>query len=85
MQEASFLGFFRGIIYILGFYYLSKFLIRLFAPMLLKGMVNKVHQNIEKQQNSGQTAPKADEKFSKNSNPKSTQKVGDYIDYEEID
>ena len=93
MQEASFSSFLRTVFYILMFYYLFKFLARLFLPMLVKKAVEKAGENFQKQQQHSQDATwkKAqhnDEviyKETESKNPRETKKVGDYVDYEEID
>ncbi|WP_310557300.1 DUF4834 domain-containing protein [Flavobacterium sp.] len=87
IQYASFNGFFKTILLLIGFYYLVKFLARIFLPILLKKAVNKVQENFEKQQSQGGFAKGQNSDFqtTKKDNPKSTKKVGDYIDYEEIE
>ena len=93
MQEASFSNFIRTVFYILMFYYLFKFLSLLFLPMLVKKAVEKAGESFQKQQQYAQDAAwkKAqnnDEIIYKETNaknPRETKKVGDYVDYEEID
>jgi ABC-type microcin C transport system permease subunit YejE len=93
MQEASFSSFLRTVFYIIMFYYLFKFLARLFLPMLVKKAVEKAGENFQKQKQYAQDAAwkKAqhnDEiiyKETESKNPRETKKVGDYVDYEEID
>jgi uncharacterized membrane-anchored protein YitT (DUF2179 family) len=87
MQEASFNGFVKTVVYLIGFYYLIRFLAKLFAPTILKGIVNKVQENFDKQQSQGSNQNQEDSyiRTTKKENPKSTKIVGDYIDYEEID
>jgi hypothetical protein len=93
MQEASFSSFLRTVFYIIMFYYLFKFLARLFLPMLVKKAVEKAGENFQKQQQHTQDAAwkKAqhnDEiiyKETESKNPRETKKVGDYVDYEEIE
>ena len=93
MQEASFTGFIRTLIYIIAFYYIFKFLARLFLPMLVKKAVEKAGENFQRQQ---QYSQQANWNNTKNNdeiiidttnakNPRETKKVGDYVDYEEID
>ncbi|MEH6536063.1 MAG: DUF4834 family protein [Psychroserpens sp.] len=91
LQEASVYGLFRTILIILLVYYGIKILARLFAPHLVRYMSKKVqqkfegqfqqHQNQSQQQKEGETvidkAPINDSASNK--------KVGEYIDYEEID
>ena len=93
MQEASFPGFIKTIFYILAFYYIFKFLARLFLPVLVKKVVEKAGENFQKQQqyaqgNPWQKTPNNDEIIIDTANAKKTRetkKVGDYVDYEEID
>jgi ABC-type microcin C transport system permease subunit YejE len=75
------------------FYYLFKFLARLFLPMLVKKAVEKAGENFQKQQQYAQDtawkrAQNNDEviyKATDAKNPRETKKVGDYVDYEEIE
>jgi uncharacterized protein YbcC (UPF0753/DUF2309 family) len=88
MQEASFNGFFKMIVYMIGFYYLVKILARIFLPVLMRNMVNKTQENFNKHQsqntfNQGNTTQ--DFNTSKKENPKPTKQIGDYIDYEEVE
>lgn len=91
MEQASFSGILKTIFYILAFYYIFKFLARLFLPILVKKAVEKAGENFQRQyqatytnySNQAQdefvnTAPKSDK-------PRETKKVGEYIDYEEIE
>ncbi|MDG5491897.1 DUF4834 family protein [Psychroserpens sp. SPM9] len=92
LQEASVYGFFRTILIILLVYYGIKILSRFFAPYLVRYMSKKVQQKFEgqfqQQQNQRQTQQKEGEtvidKMPEN-NSASNKKVGEYIDYEEID
>ncbi len=93
MQTASFSGFIKTLFYIMAFYYIFKFLAKLFLPLLLKKVVEKAGQNFQQQQQNYQngnwnTSQSNDEIIYDNSNsknPRETKKVGDYVDYEEID
>jgi len=93
MQTASFTGFIRTLFYILAFYYIFKFLAKLFLPLLVKKVVEKAGQNFQQQQQNAQAntwnqASTQDEVIftTKNEkNPRETKKVGEYVDYEEID
>ena len=93
MQTASFTGFIETIFYILAFYYILKFLAKLFLPLLVKKVVEKAGQNFQQQQqnaqnNSWKTTQSKDEVIynaANAKNPRETKKVGDYVDYEEID
>ena len=92
METASFNGFIKMIFYIILFYYVFKFLARLFLPVLLKKAVEKAGQNFQQQYhtNSNTYHGKSNQdeiikNTSTNGNPKATKKVGEYIDYEELD
>jgi formate-dependent nitrite reductase cytochrome c552 subunit len=68
-------------------------LARLFLPLVVKKVVEKAGENFQKQQQSSQY--NSWKKTSNNDeiiynttnakNPRETKKVGDYVDYEEID
>ena len=93
METASFIGFIRTLFYIIAFYYVFKFLVRLFLPLVLKKVVEKAGANFEQQHKKSQdsswnkTQSSGDIYYQPTSakNPKETKKVGDYVDYEEID
>ncbi|RZJ54244.1 MAG: DUF4834 family protein [Flavobacterium sp.] len=97
MQEASMSGL-RWILGIIAFYYIFKFLARIFFPILMKKVVEQAGENFQRQQQQQQqysqgnnwqnTRTNKDEIIIDMSNakkPMETKKVGDYVDYEEID
>ncbi|MEO6175695.1 MAG: DUF4834 family protein [Flavobacterium circumlabens] len=93
MQEASFSGLIKAICYIVAFYYIFKFLARIFLPVLVKKAVEKAGENFQRQQqysqdNSWQKTQRNNDEIIINTanakNPRETKKVGDYVDYEEI-
>ena len=93
MQTASFTGFIKAIFYIIAFYYIFRFLAKIFMPLLIKKVVEKAGQNMQQQQqrqqqNTWQSARNKEEVIINTANaknPRETKKVGDYVDYEEID
>lgn len=93
MQEASFSGFIRTLFYIMAFYYIFKFLAKLFLPLLVKKVVEKAGQNFQQQQQNAQNTTWNNTRNNDEvvidtanaKNPRETKKVGDYVDYEEID
>ncbi|HWS60342.1 MAG TPA: DUF4834 family protein [Flavobacterium sp.] len=93
MQEASFNGFIKTLFYLIAFYYIFKFLAKLFLPLLIKKVVQKAGENFQKQQqyaqgNNWQKTSNNDEVIIDTANaqkPRETKKVGEYVDYEEID
>ncbi len=93
MQTASFIGFIRTLFYIMAFYYVFKFLARLFLPLILKKVVEKAGTNFQQQQhqtkdNAWNKTKSGEEIFynpTDSKNPRETKKVGDYVDYEELE
>jgi len=86
MQEASVPGFIRTLFWIVALYFILKFLARLFFPVIMKKMVQKAEEQMRKQhQSQNEKDFTATSKQSNSEKPKETKKVGDYIDYEEVD
>ncbi|MBK0369991.1 DUF4834 family protein [Flavobacterium agrisoli] len=98
MQEASFSGLLRSIVYIIAFYYIFRFVAKLLFPIVVKKVVNKAAENFQQQQQYSQqyrqdnswqkTQNNKDEiiyNTAKSKYPHETKKVGEYVDYEEID
>jgi hypothetical protein len=91
MQTASFNGFLKMLLYFVAFYYVFKFLARIFLPILLKKAVEKAGQNFQQQAQSNsntQYHSNRDEitiDTSQAKKSKETKKVGDYVDFEEIE
>ena len=95
MQEASFSGTLRVIFYIVAFYYIFKFLARLFFPVLVKKAVEKAAESFEQQQRQYQQGQYQSARTSNNDEiiydttksdkPRETKKVGEYVDFEEIE
>jgi hypothetical protein len=85
MQTASFIGFIETVFYILIFYNIFKFLARLLLPLMVKKVVEKVGENIQKQQQNAQKQQQDFSNINKNQPPKSNKNVGEYVDYEEIE
>ncbi len=77
----------------IAFYYIFRFLAKLFLPLLVKKVVEKAGENMQKQQqyaqdNTWKKTQSKDEVIYNTANaknPRETKKVGDYVDYEEID
>lgn len=90
MQTASFGGFIKMIIQIALFYYAIKFLARIFMPYIIEKTSEKIKQNIENQINNQQQNNYKQKDGviiddSKVEKPKkSNDKVGEYVDFEEI-
>lgn len=93
METANFPNFVRTIFFIIAFYYIFRFLARLFFPMLVKKAVEHAQENMRDQfnqyQNTRNDAYRRQDgevsiDTSNAAKPRETKKVGDYIDYEEI-
>ncbi|OBX21440.1 uncharacterized protein DUF4834 [Gelidibacter algens] len=94
MQMASFTGFLRTILIILLVYYGVKILMRLFAPYFVRYMSKKMQERFggqfqqQQQQQQDKNRPKDGETVIDKipqQRQTSDKKVGEYIDYEEID
>lgn len=84
------MGLLRTLIFIILFYYVFKFVIRLLAPFLMKKVADTVQKKAEQQFGGQQQQPNIKEgetiidKAPKNRN-QSSNSVGEYVDFEEID
>lgn len=87
MQEASFNGFVKMIFSLIIFYYVVKFLAKLFLPILVKKAVEKAGEKFQQNQNYNTNQNNQDEVIvnTKSDKPRETKKVGEYVDFEEID
>lgn len=88
METASFTGLIKALVWILFIYYALKFVMRLLAPYFLQQVVKKAEENFQQQQQhyrnqqqqqQNQQQPPHFEK------PQEKKKVGEYIDFEEIE
>ncbi len=96
IQEASAMGLLRTILIILLVWFGLKILARLFAPLLMRFVAKKAeekfgqqfggfqNQNGQRQQQQRKEGETVIDKMP-NQNKKSNEKVGEYIDYEELD
>lgn len=92
MDTASVTSLIRTLVWIVLIYYGIKFFFKLFGPMIFQQVVKKAGENFQQQyqnqqqqqhqykqqQQTSQAPPKQDK-------PHETKKVGEYIDYEEIE
>ena len=91
MQYASVTGFVRMILIIMLIYFGIKILSRLFAPILFKFVAKKAEERFGGNYNQGQQNQKNEKEGEvtidkmPNKGKASNDKVGDYIDYEEIE
>lgn len=90
MQLASFTGFINTICILVCIYYGFKILFRIFAPVILRNIVKKAENNFRQQQNQYNQQNKESDIYmdtnkATSSKPRETKKVGEYVDYEEIE
>ena len=92
MQMASLTGFLRTILIILLVYYGAKILMRLFAPYFVHYMSKKMQERFggqfqQQQRPDSNRAKEGETVIDKmpEQHQSSNKKVGEYIDYEEID
>lgn len=87
METASFTGLIKALFWILFIYYALKFVMRLLAPYFLQQVVKKAEENFKQQQQNYQqqySQPNT-QSSSQAEMPKERKKVGEYIDFEEIE
>lgn len=92
LQTASLTGVLKTLLIIILVYYGFKFLMKILAPFLLKYAADKMEKKFGeafKQTHQNQTSPKNEGETVIDSmpdqEPTSNKKVGEYIDFEEID
>ncbi|CAM1362899.1 DUF4834 family protein [Tenacibaculum soleae] len=89
INEAGPMNFLRTILIIILVYYVLKFLVKLFAPYLLKKAVDKVQKKAAQQYNNQQESTVDEGKTVVDKKPQTTKQsnnsVGEYVDFEEID
>ncbi len=84
-------GLIKFILSFLIFYYAFKFLSRIFAPIIIKGLAKKMtdrFQNYHNQQYEQQDSSKEGEvtiDARDNNRPRKKDDMGDYVDFEEIE
>lgn len=90
IHQASMSGFIRTVLIIVAIFYIFRFLARLLAPYLMKKVIQKAQgsfqQRYEQQFNGNQQQTHTKTNKSAEKPPlRSTKKVGEYIDYEELE
>jgi len=88
METASFAGLLKALFIICLVYYGLRFLMRLLAPVIVQEVVKKAEQNFNRHydnsqqytQNNYRQPPRQQSEM-----PREKKKVGEYIDFEEIE
>jgi len=86
MDTASFNGFIKTLFIIMLVYYAVRYFLRLLAPTIVQQVVKKAGENLYQQQQQQQyNYQQAQQVENQKERPREKKKVGDYIDFEEID
>lgn len=85
VYQASVVGLLRTILIIIAVYYIIKFLARIFAPKMMQYAAKKMQEKMQDQFREQQEFNQAQSTKEPITKKKSTEKVGEYIDFEEID
>ncbi|WP_159799968.1 DUF4834 family protein [Flavobacterium sp. MK4S-17] len=86
METASFTGVLKTIAILFLIYYAVKFLFRLLAPVIVQQVVKKAEQSFHQQQQYNQQQYNTQNNYSQPAQkPQEKKKVGEYIDFEEIE
>ncbi len=85
IDQASFTGLIKTIFILLSIYYIAKFVMRLAAPYIMTYAAKKMEQKMKDQFGNMQNQQNQQSKTPKSEIPKEKKKVGEYIDFEEID
>lgn len=88
METASFTGFVKTLLWILFIYYAIKIFFRLFGPVIVQQVVKKAGQSFQEQYQQQQQYQQEQQQSytaTKQDKPHEKKKVGEYIDYEEIE
>ena len=85
METANFGNLIKTLFWIVVIYYVVKFLARLFLPVLAKKVVEKASQQFQNQQQQYTNQTSNTNRASAPERPRETKKVGEYVDFEEID
>lgn len=85
METANFGNLIKTLFWIVVIYYVVKFLARLFLPVLAKKVVEKASQQFQNQQQQYTNQTSNTNRASAPEKPREAKKVGEYVDFEEID
>lgn len=84
IYQASLIGTLKTILFIIAMYYIAKTIMRFAAPYLMKFAAKKMEQKMKEQ--FGDMQQKQQQPTSNTQEiPKEKKKVGDYIEFEELD
>ena len=87
LQTASFIGLLKTLLIFVLVYTILKYLMRLFAPFIVKSIAKKAEAHFRNQSAPNQPTQKEGEiSIDKMPNSKSSNSnVGEYVDYEEVE
>ena len=86
METASFTGFVRVLVTIVFIYFVVRYFLRLLAPAILQQVVKKAGENLYQQQQQQYNTTQSEHAAQvEKKHPAGKKKVGEYIDFEEIE
>lgn len=90
MDTASLGGFLRTLLLIVVLYYVFRFVVKYLFPLLIYKAAKKAEQNFQQRQQDFYNQhtnhyTKSTKQTKESGKPKEKKKVGEYIDFEEID
>lgn len=85
METANFQSLIKTVFWIFIIYHVVKFLTRIFLPVLAKKVVQKASEQFQKQQQQYTNSNPTDDNTVKKTKTFETKKVGEYVDFEEIE
>ncbi|RZJ70372.1 DUF4834 family protein [Flavobacterium sp.] len=96
METANLYNFLRNVFFFVMIYYVLKYVVRLLFPILVKKAVHHAEENMRQKFGQYQNTSQSQDDFKKRdgevsydssqaTKSRETKKVGEYIDYEEIE
>ena len=86
IQTASLIGLIKTLLILLLMYTLFKYIIRLFAPFIISSLARRISRKFDQSQFDSTQYDEGDVTIEKSTiKNQSTNELGDYVDYEEID
>ncbi len=79
------MGVIKVIFYILLFYYAFKFIMRLLLPVMVQKTAQHMEDTIRNQSQQYHRQRQPEQEQPKQKYPRETKKVGEYVDFEEIE
>ena len=85
METASFTGLVRVLAIIVFIYFVVRYFLKLLAPVIVQQVVKKAGENLYQQQQQYHNAQNGQAAQAEKERPSGKKKIGEYIDFEEIE